>query len=145
MKSLKNIKIREAEPLDFEKLENILIQNNMLHTSEIDGKESMYRIKERMGRYFLIAEMENSIVGLVRGVYDGSRALVHQIAIDIKYQKQGIDTILMSEIALRFKEDGASTIAVTSTKDAESFYKKLKFFDVQINCMVAFDINKCIR
>jgi N-acetylglutamate synthase-like GNAT family acetyltransferase len=145
MKSLKNIKIREAEPLDFEKLENILIQNNMLHTSEIDGKESMYRIKERMGRYFLIAEMENSIVGLVRGVYDGSRALVHQIAIDIKYQKQGIGTILMSEIALRFKEDGASTIAVTSTKDAESFYKKLKFFDVQINCMVAFDINKCIR
>ena len=46
------IKIRQAQPKDFERLEQILTQNNMLSHPEIDGKQAMQGVYELMGKYF---------------------------------------------------------------------------------------------
>ncbi len=139
------IDIREAKPEDFEKLEEILFQNDMLHCPEIDGKDAMKRIKEISGRYFLIAKIDNYVVGLIRGCYDGSRALIHQMAVDKEYQRQGIGKKLMKELVLRFKEDGASSVSVTSTEKSKSYYESLNFSDLPITLMVASDINKVLE
>ncbi len=138
-----NIEIREALPKDFERLKDILLQNDMLACPEIDGKEAMKRIREKMGRYFLIAEKDNNVVGLIRGCYDGSRAIIHQLAVDKEYQRQGIGKKLIHELSLRLKKDGAPSVAVT-VGEAENYYKPLGFSDPETKLLVAFDINKVI-
>jgi len=52
-----DIKIREASKNDFDRLEKILLQNEMLSCPEIDGKEAMYRIHEIADRYFLLLKL----------------------------------------------------------------------------------------
>lgn len=139
------INIRKAVPKDFDRIEEILKQDDMLSYPKIDGKEAMYRIHKKMGNYFLIAEENKEVVGLVRGCYDGSRALIHELAIDKKYQKQGIGKKLISELALRFKKDGAPSVSVTANKNSIEYYEKLGFSNIEISLMVAFDINKVIQ
>jgi len=139
------IKIREAIPFDFERLENILSQNNMLDHPEVDGKKAMQRVYERMGRYFLVAEIADYVVGLIRGCYDGSRAIIHQMAVDKKYQRQGVGKEMMYEIASRFKSDGAPSVSVTANENSKSYYKYLSFSDLPVSVMVAFDINEITK
>lgn len=140
-----NVKIREAEPEDFKRLEEILLQNNMLNSPEVDGCKAMKRVYEKMGKYFLIAETDDYIIGMIRGCYDGSRAMIYQIAVDKKYQKRGIGKKMIYELALRFKSDCAPSVSVTSTKKTKGYYKNLGFSDLPITLMVAFDINMVIK
>ncbi|MBS3089242.1 GNAT family N-acetyltransferase [Candidatus Pacearchaeota archaeon] len=139
------LKIRKAEPADFERLEGILSQNEMLNSEEIDGKEAMKRVYEQMGKYFLVAELGNCVVGMIRGCYDGSRALIHQMAVDKKYQKQGIGKKLMRELASKLKSDGAKSLSVTSAEKSREYYRNLRFSDLPITLMVCFDINEVIE
>ncbi|MBI4096027.1 MAG: GNAT family N-acetyltransferase [DPANN group archaeon] len=138
-------KIREAKPMDFDRLEEILAQNNMLTSPEIDGKEAMREIHKQMEKYFLVAEIDSRVVGIIRGCYDGSRALIHQMAVDKNYQKQGIGKQMISEIALRFKSDGAKSISITATEKSKKYYEKLGFYDLPITLMVCFDIEEAIK
>ena len=139
------IKIREAKPTDFPRLEEILIENNMLTSPEIDGKDAMLEIYKRMGKYFLVAEIDNCVVGLIRGCFDGSRALIHQMAVDKKHQRRGIGKQLIFGIASRLKSDGAKSISVTTTKNSKEYYTKLNFSDLPITLMVCFDIDNVIK
>lgn len=139
------VKIREAVFEDFGRLEEILLQNDMLTSPEIDGKEAMQRVSERMGRYFLVAEVEGYAVGMIRGCYDGSRAIIHQMAVDKTYQKRDVGKRMLYELASRFKGDGAPSISVTATKKSRKYYKNLSFSDLPITLMVSFDINKVIK
>ncbi len=139
------IRIRKAEPKDFERIEEMLIQNDMLKYPDIDGKKAMRRIYEKSGEYFLVAEINNYVIGMVRGCYDGSRALIHQIVVDKNYQGIGIGKKLINEIASRFKLHGAPTVSITSTEESENYYKELGFLDLPIKLMVAFNINDIIN
>lgn len=133
--------VREAKPEDFESLEQILINNNMLQFPEIDGKDAMKRVYERMGRYFLVAETETEVIGLIRGVYDGSRALIHQMAVARNYQKQGVGKKLLYELSLRFEKDGAATVSITSTNESKSYYQKHGFEEIPIILMLNRNIS----
>jgi len=138
-------RIREAKPEDFERLEQILYENNMLDNPDIDGKIAMQRVYERMGKYFLVAENEEGVVGVLRGVYDGSRAMIHQIAVDRKYQRRGIGKKLINEVSRRFKEDGAKTVSLTSTQGSMNYYRNLGFFEVPIKLMIHHDTKSLIH
>jgi N-acetylglutamate synthase-like GNAT family acetyltransferase len=139
------VDIREAKPKDFKRLEELLSQNSMLNSPEVDGCKAMKKVYEKMGKYFLIAEIDNYVVGMIRGCYDGSRAVIHQIAVDKKYQTRSIGKKMVYALALRFKSDGAPSISVTATKKTKKYYKELGFSYLPITLMVAFDINKVIK
>jgi GNAT superfamily N-acetyltransferase len=139
------IKVRRAKSGDFEKLEGILLENDMLKCPEIDGRKAMKRIKRRAGRYFLVAQTDEKVVGLIRGCYDGSRALIHQMAVDKGYQRQGIGKKLMHELTCRFKRDGAPSVSVSANYKSQSYYRNLDFFDPGIKLLVAYDINEIIK
>lgn len=139
------IDIREAKPKDFKRLEELLSQNGMLNSPEVDGCKAMKRVYEKMGKYFLIAEINDYVVGMIRGCYDGSRAMVQEIVVDKEYQKRGIGRRMMYDLASRFKSDGAPSISVTSAKKTKKYYKNLGFSDLPVTLMVAFDINKVIK
>ncbi len=137
-------KIREAQPDDFVRLEEILSQNNMLDYPEVDGKGAMQKIHEKAGRYFLVAEEDGVVAGMIRGCYDGSRALIHQMAVDKNYQRQGIGRLMIHELASRFYSDGAPTISVTSMESSKGYYSHLGFSDLPVTVMVGFDIKKVL-
>ena len=139
------IRIREAKPHDFALLEAILAQHGMLTSPGVDGKAAMRRIRAQMGRYFLVAERGGEIVGMIRGCYDGSRALVHQMAVAQGAQRQGVGKRLLHELAVRFQTDGAPSLSVTATADSKQYYAGLGFSDVPITLMVAFDIDSVVK
>ena len=131
------VKIRNFNPVDAERCEQILNLNNQLHYPEIDGKEAMKRIYKRQGRYFLVAEENRSVVGFVRGVYDGSRALTWQLSVHPEHQKKGIGKRLIKKLAKRFKEDGAPTISVSVNDKTKDYYKKFGFEEIGVELILA--------
>jgi ribosomal protein S18 acetylase RimI-like enzyme len=139
------VKIRKVNPEDFNRLEEILLENNMLAAQEIDGKEAMGEIYKRMGEYFLVAEIDESVVGMIRGCYDGSRALIHQMAVDKKYQRKGIGKQMVYGLASKFEVDGAKSISVTSTENSKEYYRGLSFSDLPITLMICFDIRHVLE
>ena len=135
--------IRDFRPEDAEALENLLIAVGGLAHPEIDGREAMLRVHACPAAVFLAAEEDGRPVGLVRGVYDGSRALIHLLAVHPDYQGRGIGTALVREIARRFKARGAPTLGVTAAERTVGFWERLAFRS-SARCMVAFAIEKVI-
>ena len=130
------IKIRTANPEDFNQIEQILKQNNMLDYPETDGKKAMQRIHKIMPKYFLVYEMNNQVLGMVRGCYDGSRALIHQIAVDPDYQKRGIGKQLINAIYKEFKKDNATSVSITVSEKNIDYFKSLGFKNINISLMI---------
>ena len=93
---------------------------------EIDGPEAMSKVHQCRAAEFLVAEEDYRVVGFIRGVYDGSRAIIHIASVHPDYQRRGIGRDLVREIAKRFKQRGASSLAVTVPGEL-GFWKKAGF------------------
>jgi GNAT superfamily N-acetyltransferase len=136
--------IREFRPEDAELLEDLLIALGQLSHPEIDGREAMLRVHACPAAVFLVAEEDGVPVGLVRGVYDGSRALIHLLAVHPDFQGRGIGTALVREIARRFKAQGAPTLGVTAAERSVGFWERLTF-RTAVRYMIAFDVERVIN
>jgi len=119
--------IRDFKVNDINDMVEILKLNNQYEIPEVDGPEAMKRVKECSATIFLVAEANENVVGFIRGVYDGSRALIHLLSIHPKYQKRGIGTNLVKKIIERFKKRGAPTASATVTEKSLEFWKKVGF------------------
>jgi len=137
-------KIRNFNPKDADRCEQILLLNDQLPCPEIDGKEAMKRVYKRQGRYFLVAEENGFVIGLTRGTYDGSRALLWELSVDPNYQSKGVGKGLMKELLTKFKEDGAPTVSVTSLEKSREYYVKHGFEELPIKFMLA-NIDKVMK
>jgi len=118
--------IRGFHPDDTDALVAILKANQQYGHPEIDGPEAMQRVHECQAAEFLVAEHEGEIVGMIRGTYDGSRAIIYMASVHPTYQKQGIGRKLVIEVARRFEERGAGSISVIVPGDA-GFWKQMSF------------------
>ena len=118
--------IRDFQPEDVETLVEILKANQQYGHPEIDGPEAMQRVHECEAAEFLVAEDAGQVVGMVRGTYDGSRAVIYLASVHPDRQRHGIGRALVQEIAARFRNRGAGSIAVIVPGDA-GFWKKMKF------------------
>ncbi|MFQ6087095.1 MAG: GNAT family N-acetyltransferase, partial [Candidatus Bathyarchaeia archaeon] len=94
---------------------------------EVDGPEAMKRVKACKAAVFLVCEVNGKVVGLVRGVYDGSRAIIHLLSVHPTYRGQGIGTALVREIVKRFEEKDAPTVSATVTDESLEFWQKVGF------------------
>lgn len=119
--------IRDFRPEDTEALVEILKANLQYGDPDTEGPEAMLRVYQCPAAVFLVAEEDGKPVGLSRGVYDGSKALIHIVSVHPAYQRRGIGTALVRETARRFKERGATNLAVTVPGDNLEFWKKLSF------------------
>lgn len=135
--------IRDFRPEDAEPLEDLLIAVGELLHPEVDGREAMLRVHACSAAVFLVAEEDGKPVGLVRGVYDGSRALIHLLAVHPDCQGRVIGTALVREIARRFKAQGAPGLGVTAAERTVGFWQRLTFRP-SARYMVAFDIEMLI-
>jgi ribosomal protein S18 acetylase RimI-like enzyme len=134
--------IRDFVAADCEPLVEVLKANLQFGHPEIDGPEAMLRICDCDAAEFLVAEEDGRAVGLIRGVFDGSRAIVHVISVHPEYQRRGIGTALVSEIAKRFKAKGANNLSVVAAGNLD-LLKKLGFKQT-IRIMTAYPIDRVI-
>jgi ribosomal protein S18 acetylase RimI-like enzyme len=137
------MKIRDFQPQDVDAMVTILKANQQYGHPEIDGPDAMLRVHNCTAAEFLVAEEENVAVGMVRGAYDGSRAIIYLASVHPDHQRRGIGRALVLEIAGRFKERGAKSIAVIVPGDV-AFWKKMHFRQTT-RVMQAFPIDTVLE
>lgn len=137
------MEIRDFYPQDVDALVDILKANQQYGHPEIDGPEAMLRVNECQAAEFLVAKVGDQVTGMIRGTYDGSRAIIYLASVHPDHQRQGIGRALVVEIARRFKERGAGSIAVTVPGDA-GFWKKMRFRQT-VRVMQAFPIDSVLE
>jgi N-acetylglutamate synthase-like GNAT family acetyltransferase len=119
--------IRDFDFADIKEIVEILKSNNQYGFPEVDGPEAMKRVKACSAAVFLVCEMEGKIVGVTRGTYDGSRAIIHQISVHPAHQRKDIGTALVNEIVRRLKQMGAPTVSATVTDQSLPFWQRVGF------------------
>lgn len=134
--------VRDFEAQDSETLVEILKANQQYGHPELDGPEAMLQVHECVAAEFLVAEENGKPVGLMRGVFDGSRAIIYLASVHPNFQRQGIGTALLYEITRRFKERGAKAISVTIPGDA-AFWRRFGFRQTT-RVMSAYPINEVL-
>jgi ribosomal protein S18 acetylase RimI-like enzyme len=137
------MEIREFRPPDIGALVDILKANQQYGHPEIDGPEAMLRVHNCTAAEFLVAEEEARVVGMVRGTYDGSRAVIYLASVHPDYQRRGIGRALVTEIARRFKDRGAGSISVIVPGDL-GFWKRMHFRQTT-RVMQAFPIDSVLE
>ena len=119
--------IRDFELDDIDDIVEILKLNNQFGFPDVDGPVAMKRVKACDAAIFLVCEVDGRVVGCVRGTYDGSRAIIHQLSVHPAYQKRGVGRTLVREIVKRFQEKGAPTVSATITEASIGFWRKVGF------------------
>jgi ribosomal protein S18 acetylase RimI-like enzyme len=119
--------IRDFGPGDCDALVEILKANLQYGDPVTEGAAAMVRVHECAAAVFLVAEVDGKPIGLSRGVYDGSKALIHMVSVHPEYQRRGVGAALVRETAKRFRARGATNLAVTVPGDNLEFWKKLSF------------------
>ncbi len=137
------MEIRDFRPQDVDTLVEILKANQQYGHPDIDGPEAMLRVHECQAAEFLVAEVGGKVVGMIRGTYDGSRAVIYLASVHPDHQRHGIGRALVMEIAQRFKDRGGGSIAVIVPGDA-AFWKKMNFRQTT-RVMQAFPIESVLE
>ncbi len=139
---LKNIHIREAKKGDVDQVHRMQVQwaeEDITHGYIADSRENLSR---KLGRYFLVAEVDGSVVGHVYGSARVSEGLaviparqryfeIEDIYVIHKCRGKGIGSLLIDELLQAAKADGIETFSVySSTKDVDRilrFYRSHGF------------------
>jgi predicted N-acetyltransferase YhbS len=132
--------IRDFRPDDVDALVDLLKANQQFGHPDMDGAEAMLRVHRCQAAEFLVAEREDKVVGMVRGAYDVSRAIIYLASVQPAHQRKGIGSALVRDIARRFKDRGAASIAVIVPGDA-GFWKRMGFLQTT-RVMQAYPIDK---
>ena len=120
------MQIRDFGETDVAALVEILKANQQYHQPGIDGPDAMLRVRACEAAEFLVAEQEGEVLGMIRGTYDGSRAIIYMASVHPAQQRLGIGRALVTEIARRFQKRGANSISVIVPGDA-GFWRKMGF------------------
>jgi ribosomal protein S18 acetylase RimI-like enzyme len=118
--------IRDFRLGDEDALVDILKANQQYGHPGIDGPEAMRRVHECEAAEFLVAEREGKVIGMIRGTFDGSRAVIYLASVHPAHQRQGIGRALVLDIARRFKARNAGSISVIVPGDV-AFWKSMQF------------------
>ena len=124
--------IREFKIQDINEIVEILKLNNQYDFPDVDGPEAMKRLNKCDATLFLTYEIEEKVVGFIRGTFDGSRAMIHLLSIHPNYQKRNIGKELVAEIIKKFNNKGSNTVSATVTDKSYGFWEKIGFKKVDV-------------
>ena len=122
-----DILIRNFEEKDAKALEVILKLNGQFDYPEIENRESMIRVANCEAAIFLVAELDKSLCGCLKAIYDGSRALIHLVSVHPDYQSKGIATKLVDTAINKLSDLGAPYVSVTVSDESQGYWKKFGF------------------
>ena len=131
-----NIIFRGFKASDGPALEEILKLNGQFDYPAIEGLAAMRRIAACDAAILIIAEIHNHACGFVKGVYDGSRALIHLLTIHPDMKNKKIGSLLVDEFRKESKRRGATSLSVTVTDQSSGFWKKQGFEALPVYLML---------
>jgi len=97
------MQIRKYNPDDYETV-SALWEKAGIQLTLSDRKEELHRVLQYNPDLFLVGEIDAQIIAALMGTYDGRRAYVHHLAVDPKYQHQGLGTEMMNHFETLLKE-----------------------------------------
>lgn len=98
-----------------------------VHLGRSDTPEEIRKKVARDPDLFLLAELDEEIVGTVIGGFDGRRGMIYHLAVRQEYRQNGIGEMLMEAVEARLMEKGCLRSYLLVTKDndeAIKFYEK---------------------
>ncbi len=75
-----------------------------IRVGSTDTKEELKRIVRRSPQLFLVGKIDEKIIGVVIGGFDGRRGYVHHLAVNPDYQKKGYGKLILGELMNKFLE-----------------------------------------
>ncbi|MFW9773447.1 MAG: GNAT family N-acetyltransferase [Candidatus Heimdallarchaeota archaeon] len=121
------MKIEKFTIEDYENVVQLWKKTNLTITSS-DSREEVERMLKWNPEFFLICKIDEKIIGVVMGGFDGRRGYVHHLAIDPKYQRKGFGRMLIAELIKKFREKKIHKVHLfieKRNKDVITFYQKL--------------------
>jgi len=114
----------------------------------VGSSDTVKEVKTMLNRnpeLFLIGKLNNHVITVVMGAFDGRRGYVHHLAVDPKYQKKGYGKILMDELMKIFRQMGVHKVHLfieKYNKETVDFYLKLGWEIRDDLIMMSFVPNK---
>ena len=87
--------------------------------------------REVQPELFLVALLEEQIVGTAMAGFDGHRGWVYYLGVDPDYQRQGIGTSLMKRVEARLMDLGCPKLNLQireNNTEVQAFYESLGYF-----------------
>lgn len=90
-----------------------------IHLGRSDEPAEIQKKLRRDPDLFLVAELDDKIIGSVIGGFDGRRGLIYHLAVAASFRGQGIGSRLMSEVESRLRSKGCLKCYLLVTVDNE--------------------------
>ena len=97
-----------------------------MNVGRSDAPEEIQKKLERDPDLFLLAEINNEIVGTVIGAFDGRRGMIYHLAVHKNFRGQGIGAALLNEVEKRLQKKGCLKCllhVLDDNAEAIEFYK----------------------
>jgi ribosomal protein S18 acetylase RimI-like enzyme len=126
-----DIIIRHFNNKDYPGIINLWEKANLSYRSE--GRDSFENVKTQIDNgkaIFLVAEINNAIVGCVLGTNDGRKGWINRLAVDPELRRRRIASRLIKELEGIFDGLGLEVIACLVEKNntvSKDFFKKLGY------------------
>ena len=83
---------------------------------------------------FLVAEVNNEIIGTIIGGYDGRRGMIYHLAVQSNAREQGVGTLLLNEVEQRLQTKGCRKCYLLISADnvgAVQFYEQRNWSEMK--------------
>lgn len=77
-----------------------------MHVGRSDTPDEIQKKLERDPDLFLVAELNEEIVGTVIGGYDGRRGMIYHLAVHENLREKGVGAVLLNEVEKRLQAKG---------------------------------------
>ena len=97
-----------------------------IHVGRSDTLNEVAKKIQRDPDLFLVADLQDEIIGVVIGGFDGRRGMIYHLAVDKEFRQFGVGTALMETLENRLREKGClrSYLMVRTDNAATQFYDK---------------------
>lgn len=130
------VEVRAFRERDSAPIVDILIHNGQYSHPAVEGPDAMLRASRSDATVFLVATSQGAVVGVIRAVYDGTRAMIHLLSVAPSFQRQGIGSALVAAVQSELRQRGATTVSVTVTDGSAPFWSTLGFTDLSVRLML---------
>lgn len=134
---LENVKLEKIKDTDFNRIKDIYASENWRAYLKDDEK-----LKRAFSNSYLFlgAYIEETLVGFVRCVGDGEHIIVVQdLIVDVKYQKNGVGTVLFQHVLDRFASVRMFLVVTDLYDEVDNrFYQKNRLVKIEDRDMIAY-------
>ena len=99
-----------------------------------DTPEEIQKKLQRDPDLFLVAEVNNEIIGTIIGGYDGRRGMIYHLAVQSNAREQGVGTLLLNEVEQRLQTKGCRKCYLLISADnvgAAQFYEQRNWSEMK--------------